>query len=500
MSLVKRLASTLLISAAALGALSPAWAEGTLKVALSSNLNTLDPAKTKIGDEYVVNFLVYSGLTTIDADGKLVPDLAESWTVSDDLKSWTFKLREGVKFHSGKDLEASDVKATIERIQNKETGSVARANFSIVTAITEVDKHTIKFDLSIPYAGFAELFADRQLRIVPADKLDKIATEPDGTGPFVFESFRPGQDVKLLKNENYYKDGQPKLDAIELRIMPEVAARVSAVSTGEVDLVWDMPPEGLQQIENNPDVTIDSVATSSWDGLILNNAHAPFDNPNVRQAISAGIDREAMVEFAVFGAGTPTLTMIPPGHPYHNDDIPLPKPDVDKAKQLLAEAGFPDGFEATLYVPSGRPPKERLGLAAREMLAQIGIKVDIQVVPWDSFISNIEGKAAFYVDGFYSRPAVDPSIFPWFHSTGSWNSTLWNYSNSEIDAVLDKARATTDEEERASLYKEFQRLAYENPPSVIPYVINHANAVRTNVKGFRSSPMMWLDLRETTVE
>ncbi|MGH0237082.1 ABC transporter substrate-binding protein [Sinorhizobium meliloti] len=500
MNALTRLVASVALSTIAISWATNASAEAVLKVALSSNLNTLDPAKTKIGDEYVVNFLVYSGLTGLGPDGKVVPELAESWSSTDDLKSWTFKLRSGVRFHSGRALEAEDVKATIERIKDKATGSVARANFGIVSGISVVDPLTIKFDLSIPYGGFAELFADRQVRIVPRDKLDTIAAHPDGTGPFKFDSFRPGQDVKLVKNPDYYTSGEPKLDGIELRIMPEAAARVSAVSTGEVDLVWDIPPEGTQQLAADPNVTIDTVATSSWDGLIMNNALAPFDNVKVRQAMDAVVDRKAMVEFALFGNGTPTLTMIPPGHPFYNTEIPFPAPDVEKAKQLLSEAGFPDGFSTTLYVPSGRPPKERLGVAAREMLATIGIKVDIQTVPWDKFISDIEGKAAFYVDGFYSRPAVDPSIYPWFHSAGSWNSTLWNYKNPEIDALLDKARAAATDEERAKLYKAFQVLAMSNPPSIIPYVVNHANAVRKNVKGFKSSPMMWLDLRQTTID
>lgn len=496
---ISRLVSSAVISAAAFGFAASAHADDVLKVALSSNLNTLDPAKTKIGDEYVVDFLVYSGLTGIGPDGKVVPDLAESWSSTQDQKSWTFKLRPDVKFHSGRALDAEDVKATIERIKDKAIGSVARANFTIVDTITVVDPLTIKFDLSIPYAGFPDLFADRQVKIVPRDKLDTIAAKPDGTGPFMFQEFKPGEDVKLVKNPNYFIKGEPKLDGVDLRIMPESAARVSAVSTGEVDLVWDIPPEGIQQLANNPDVTIDSVATSSWDGLIMNNAIAPFDNVKVRQAIDTAIDRKAMVEFALFGSGTPTLTPIPPTSPYYNKDIAFPQADVAKAKQLLSEAGFPSGFNTTLYVPSGRPPKERLGLAAREMLAAIGIKVDIQTVPWDKFISDIEGKAAFYVDGFYSRPAVDPSVYPWFNSAGSWNTTLWNYKNPKIDEVLDKARTATSEEERTTLYKQFQELTVVNPPSVIPYVVNHANAVRHRVHGFKSSPMMWLDLREVSL-
>ena len=150
-------------------------------------------------------------------------------------------------------------------------------------------------------------------------------------------------------------------------------------------------------------------------------------------------------------------------------------------------------------MPSGRPTRERLGVGAAEMLKAIGVKVDIQRVPWDKFIKEIEGKAAFYTDGFYSRPTLDTSIYPWYHSTGSWNTTLWNYKNPEMDKVLDAARAAKTGEERTKDYKEFQRIAVEQPAGIIPYVLNHTNAYRSNVKGFKSSPMMWLDLRETTV-
>jgi len=151
-------------------------------VCVSSNINTLDPAKTKIGEEYIQNFLIYSGVTEIDRDGKLKPDLAESWTASDDVKTWTFKLRKGVKFHHGREVDAEDVKATIERVIDKATGSVARVNFEIIDKIEVLDPQTIKFTLKIPYAGFAEILSDRQARVVPRDKLDTIGQEPRPDG------------------------------------------------------------------------------------------------------------------------------------------------------------------------------------------------------------------------------------------------------------------------------------------------------------------------------
>jgi peptide/nickel transport system substrate-binding protein len=491
-----------LASAATVTVLSlatPANAQGTLRVALPSNVNTLDPAKTKIGEEYIINFLVYSGLTELDAAGNAKPDLAESWTSSEDQKTWTFKLRKGVKFHDGREFNSEDAKATIARIMEPATGSTARVNFDIVSSIDTPDKYTVIFNLKIPYSGFADILGDRQTRVVPKDKLDTIANSPDGTGPFQLVEFKPGDRIELKKNPNYYVPGTPKLDGIVFRIMPETAARIAAIDTGAVDLVWDLPPEVIDQFKGSTKVVIDSVPTSSWDGLIMNAVQKPFDDVRVRHAISLAIDKKALVELSLFGHGAATHTMIPPSSPYFNDKIPF-KVDVAQAKKLLADAGFPNGFETILYVPSGRPTRERIGVGAAEMLKAIGVKVEIQRVPWDKFVKDIEGKAAFYSDGFYSRPTLDTSIYPWYHSTGSWNSTLWNYKNPEMDKILDAARAAKTDDERAKRYKEFQQLAVDQPAGVIPYVLNHTNAYRSNVKGFKSSPMMWLDLRQTTIQ
>jgi peptide/nickel transport system substrate-binding protein len=499
---MQRIATAILatLALAIVGGVAPATAQKVLNVAIASNLNTLDPAKTKIGEEYIINFLVFSGLTEIDRSGAVNPDLAESWEASPDQKVWTFKLRKGARFHSGREVDAEDVKVTIERIIDPATGSVARVNFSIIDKIEVLDPHTIRFTLKLSYAGFADIFGDRQARIVPRDKIATLASEPIGTGPFKFKSFRPGDRVELVKNPDYFIEGVPKLDAIVFRIMPESAAQIAALDTGEIDLVWNLPLEAIEQFKKNPNVEVDAIATSTWDGIIMNAAHKPFDDVRVRRAIAKAIDKKALVEFALFGNGTPTHTMISPAHPYFNKDLPIEGPDPAAAKRMLAEAGYADGFDVTIYVPVGRPTRERVGVAVREMLKPIGVKVDVQRVPWDKFINEIEGKAAFFVDGFYSRPTIDTSIYPWYHSSGSWNTTLWNYKNPEMDRVLDAARAARSDEERAKLYKEFQALAVNEPAGAIPYVLNHVNAYRKSVKNFESSPLMWLDLRQTTIE
>jgi peptide/nickel transport system substrate-binding protein len=482
-----------------LAASLPAAAKGTLRATLNTSLNQLYPAKATIGEEYIYNVLVFSGLVRITEDLKFQGELAERWESSDDLKTWTFYLRKGVKFHHGKELGAEDVITTFKMVADPATGSSARTHMDLVESFEAVDKHTVRFKLKIPYAGFAELMVERQLKIIPSDRLDKLATEPSGTGPFKFKSFTPGDKLELVKNPDYFEKGQPKLDAIVFRIMPENAARVAAIKAGSVDLVWNLPLESVDELKANPGLTVDSVPTSTWDGIVMNNKTKPFDDVRVRRAVLLALDKAQLAQFAVFGQGAPTHSPISPRHPYFNKQLSL-KPDVPQAKKLLAEAGYPNGFPIQLHVPVGRPTRERMGIAVQHMLKQVGIQVDVVRMPYNRFQTEVSGKAPFYMDGYFTRPTVDTSTYPWYHSTGSWNTRMWHFSSKRIDDLLDKARGTKDEKELAKLYQTFQQYAVEDVPGVIAYVMNFANAYRKNVKGFKTHPYLWLDLRNTSVE
>jgi len=483
----------------ALAAPLPAAAKGTLRATLNTSLNQLYPAKATIGEEYIYNVLVFSGLVRITEDLKFEGELAERWQVSDDLKTWTFYLRKGVKFHHGKELGAEDVIATFKLVADPATGSSARTHMDLVESFEALDKHTVRFKLKIPYAGFADLMVERQLKIIPSDRLDKLATEPSGTGPFKFKSFTPGDKLELVKNPDYFEKGQPKLDAIVFRIIPENAARVSAIRAGSVDLVWNLPLESVDELKGNTALTVDSVPTSTWDGIVMNNKTKPFDDVRVRRAVLLALDKAQLAQFAVFGQGAPTHSPISPRHPYFNKQLSL-KPDVAQAKKLLAEAGYPNGFPIQLHVPVGRPTRERMGIAVQQMLKQVGIQVDVVRMPYNRFQTEVSGKAPFYMDGYFTRPTLDTSTYPWYHSTGSWNTRMWHFSSKRIDELLDKARGTKDEKELAKLYQTFQEYAVEDVPGVIAYVMNFANAYRNNVKGFKTHPYLWLDLRNTTVE
>jgi len=475
-------------------------AQGTLRVALGTTLSQLDPAKTTIGDEYVYVHLVFNGLSRIDRDMTVKPDLAESWTASDDLKIWTFKLRQGVKFHHGRVLDANDVVATIKRILDPATGSRARTNLSMVDKVTAVDPQTVRFDLNISYAGFADVFADRQMRIVPKDKLNELSTNPIGTGPFRFKSWSPGDRLELVKNPDYFEQGLPKLDGVTLRILPESATRMVALESGAVDIVWSMPYESVEKFKNHPTARIDSVSTPTWDGVILNNARPPFNDVRVRQALALTVDKAAIVELALFGQGDPTFSPIPPSHPYFNRSLKFNPPDIAKAKKLLAEAGYPNGFDVSMQVPQEREQRVRVGVAVRDMARAAGIRINIERVPFASYTANVAGKAQMFVDGYFARPTIDTATYAFYHSTGSWNDQLWHYKDARIDQLLDEARKTNDEGARKAIFEKFQAIVEETVPGLVAYSAAHVNGVSKKVEGFRSTPMQWLELKRVSLK
>ncbi|MBX9701333.1 MAG: peptide transporter subunit: periplasmic-binding component of ABC superfamily, partial [Acetobacteraceae bacterium] len=335
---------------------------GTLRIAVSSNLRVLDPAKTTIGEEYMFNQLVFNGLTRMKEDMSVEPELAESWQYSEDLKTWTFRLRRGVRFHHGRAMTAEDVIATYRRVLDPATASPARTNYDMIQAMEAPDPHTVIFRLSYAYGGFADILSDRQVKIVPADRIEELAQNPSGTGPFRFRSYTPGDRVILARNAEYWEQGQPRLDGVELRILPEMAVRIAALQAGDLDVVWDLGPENLRQLKDARGIRTESVATASWDGAIMNNSIPPFNDVRVRQAFHLAVPKSDVVEAVLFGEGKPTISPIPPGHPFFAGDIRLPeRADVAGARRLLREAGHAGPVRVPLVIPVGRPVRERLG-------------------------------------------------------------------------------------------------------------------------------------------
>jgi peptide/nickel transport system substrate-binding protein len=362
------------------------------------------------------------------------------------------------------------------------------------------DNHTVVFKLAYPYGGFADILADRQAKIVPHDGFDSLATQPVGTGPFMFRSYTPGDRLVLVKNPNYFEPGKPKLAGIEIRIMPEMAVRVAALQAGDIDIVWDLGPENIRALKEVSAVRVESIPTATWDAAILNNAIKPFDDPRVRRAFHMAAPKQDVVQLVLFGEGAPTHSPIPPNHPFFNKDVPFqPKADVAGARALLAQAGYPRGIKLPIIVPVGRPLRDRLGVTLQQLLRPAGFELEVQRVPYARYSAEVSGKAPLFVDGYFARPTVDTATYPFLHSKGSWNERLWHYNDPRMDAALEAARLTGDPDKQKQHYLEMQAVLADNPVSYFAYTMNFACGYRNTVKGVATHPLRWFDLRDTTL-
>jgi peptide/nickel transport system substrate-binding protein len=475
-------------------------AEGTaIRVAYPAAVATLDPAKMRVGGlDYNYAYCVFSRLTTQDAKLQVLPDLATSWEATEDLKTWTFHLRPGVKFHNGKALDAADVVFTYTRLVDKAVGSVLRASLSAITKVEAIDPLTVKFTLSVPYADLAAVTAGYQAMIVSEAMMDTLTIKPIGTGPFRFVEYRPGDQLVLEKNPDYFLPGVPRIDRAFLRIIPEYTTAVAALESGSIDIVYDLPPEQQDHLKTSRVSRVDESPSGHWQGIIFNNAFKPFDDPRVREAFIKLIDKQAFTDIATFGHGSPTVSPIPPTHPYFRKDLLVP-PDIDGAKKLLADAGLGNGFPLEMYVPGSAPTLERLATAFRDVAKQVGVTVSLHMVPPDKFFAEMEGKVPFNADGFFGRATPNLMTYAWYHSSGSWNNTLWHYNNPEVDTLLDRARSTADKAEQAKLYGRFQEIIAKDGPGCVIYVENFACGVSNKVQGFKGSPLMWVDISNVTI-
>jgi len=471
----------------------------TICVAFPTPVATLDPAKFRAGGlEYNYALCVFSRLTQQDTKLQVLPDLATSWESTPDLKSWTFHLRPGVKWHDGEPFMADDVVFSYKRLQDKEVGSVLRANLEMVSSIEALDPQTIRFNLSIPYADLPAVAAGYQAMIVSEAAMDTLTTKPVGTGPFKFVEYRPGDQMTLEKNPDYFLPGIPKIDRAILRIIPEATTAVAGLDSGSLDIVYDLPPEQADRLKRSTVATVMEVPTGSWQGIIMHNQMKPFDDPRVRRAMIKLVDKAAVTDIATFGHGTPTVTPLPPTHPFFRKDIGL-GPGIAGAKKLLAEAGLGAGFPIEMYIPSADPAMERLATAFRDAAKQAGIIVSLRIAPQEKFYAEMEGKVPLNVDNFIGRTTPDLMLYPWYHSSGSWNNTLWHYSNPEVDKLLEAARITTDMAEQSKLYGRFQEIIADDGPGCVVYVKNFSCGVSKKVSGFSPSPLFLVDISTATV-
>ncbi|MEL7565180.1 MAG: ABC transporter substrate-binding protein [Dehalobacterium sp.] len=487
-------------------ALSPKHG-GILRNAYFAPTN-MDPAfYSTVPDEHIgrqyYDFLVF-------VDEKCQPDetrsLAEDWTADEEGKVWTFNLRQGVKFHDGKEFTSRDVKFTFDRLRDPNVGAATVGMYSNITDISTPDDYTVVFTLQNSNPDFLKDLNDYHAVIVDADNTD-FATNYNGTGPFMVESYIPEDRITFVRNPNYWmKDEEglplPYLDGMEFIFLSDPSAQVEALRSGQVDYLFYLPAEAVPTLKDNPDVVIHESPSSLSYVIRMRSDRAPANDVRVRQALKLGTDRNAILQGAIEGLGvTGRDTPVSPSYGEFYLDVPEPERDVEKAKQLLAEAGYPNGLTITLHTQEASPVPA-IATIWKEQMAEIGVTVDIQLVPSEVYYGaeNMWLEVDFAITDWGSRAYPQPYLDLAYVSTAQWNESHW--SDPELDELAALAAKEMDPAERARLYHEIQKIFIERGPVIVPFFKNNMWAASANLKGLKPTSYQGtaLDLRTVYFE
>ena len=475
---------------------------GKLVFATPSVKPGLDPARTSTGDGYMLTAMIFSNLTRVDADLNPQPQLAERWEPNADSSQWTFFLRKGVKFHNGREVVADDVVFSIKRILDPETASKGAKALGPIADIVAKDSHTVVFDLNGPYADLPLQLGNTFSRIIAKENLEEISNKPVGSGPFILKEYSPGNRAVLVRNPDYFEPGLPYLDEVHQVYIKEYAAQMSALKTGEVQIMYFAPVEIMPQLKDDPNIQVLQTSAPSFQPLVMNVTKKPFDDVRVRQALRYAMDRQAMMEAATGGFGTiGNDHPVSPISPWYDKEQPQRKQDVAKAKQLLAEAGYPNGIDIKLYTSTGRPGLEEAAVVAQQTLAESGFRVTIESVEiaklYRGVLPDIPEFAISH-NNWFGRPTIDETLTPYYFTKSNWNFS--KFSDPEVDKLLDQAKGSTDTAKRKALYAQVQAILLDRGPEVVPYFRNYVSAIRKEVKNYRLIPVQYVDLREVWLE
>jgi len=468
---------------------------GTLLVGYSTEPTSFDPPKAwSTMDWGTAAQLLYNGVYVFDENNVLVPDLAADMPeISDDGTVYTIRLKEGVLFHNGRELVAADVKYSLERNARPDSGTwnataplsnivggqaVIDGEAETAEGITVIDDHTIEFQLVEPDAYFITAFSLVTNFIVPSEEVEAhgedFSFNPVGTGPFMMSEWAPGERIVFERNPNYFVEGLPYLDGVVYEIGAEPEVSLLRFERGEIDVVADGIPAGeIARVATDPVLGEQFLNTNTYLTAFIgfNNATPPFDNPDVRKAIAMAINRDRLIQLSS-NAAKPTYDWYPRSH-YNcfSEDEPLYPYDPEAARQLLADAGFPDGFQVEGWFRVVRPWLSRIPEAVQQDLAEIGIEVELlqlETAVATEMLNN--GELPIFIQA-WGASFPDPFNFATeLFQTGSTYSERWGYSNPEADAIISAARQNTDPESRCEQWLQVQDMVMADLPA-IPFLV-----------------------------
>ncbi|MFD1885929.1 ABC transporter substrate-binding protein [Paenibacillus wenxiniae] len=492
-----------------------ASAGGTLIVGRGGDSAALDPAivtdgeSIKIAQQVFDPLLAYKSGTT-----EVEPALAESWQISDDGLTYTFKLRQGVKFHDGTDFNAEAVVFNFERWNDPKSkykfegdsfdyydSMFGPEGARIIASVKAVDDHTVEFKLNHPQAPFLQNLAMPPFSIASPTAVEKEGAEfksnPVGTGPFVFKEWKRSDSITLEKNPNYWQQGLPKMDQVIIRSIPDNTARFNALQNGEIDLMEDLSPDDLATLEGNSELQKFNRPPFNVAYIGFNLTKKPFDNAKVRVALNHAVDKKSIIDAFYAGQAEAAVNPIPPTLWGYNSNVKDYDYDLTKAKQLLAEAGFPNGIdqELTFYaMPVSRPympDGKKVAEVIQASFAQIGVKVNIQSPEWATYLDDLSKgeKDDLYMIG-WTGDNGDPDNFfyPLLDKDSIGGNNYSQYASEPFHKLLVQAQRETDQDARAKLYEQAQVIVKEDAPWIPLVHSTPLLAASAKVKGYTPSP------------
>ena len=467
---------------------------GELVFGLSTEPPDLDPQISKGTAARTVKLQVYRGLVSFHKGGEIIMDLAESVEQPDDV-TYIFSLRDNANWHNGAPVTADDVKFSIERILDPEVGAGTRTQLSIIDSVEVIDEKTVQIALSQPTAAFMSLLAIAESAIVSKDWIEAgndPANDMMGSGPFKFVEREKGVRIVLEKNSEYYREGYPKLDKITFIPYRDENLRVTALKTGDVDLIEYVPWKDMVAIDADASLTLETTV-GPFMYLIFNPEREPFDNPLVRKAIGYAIDRQGVIDAAFVGRGSELFGLpVPENSWLYNEELTnFWSYDPDKAKEMLAEAGYPDGFTAKLLSTATYDMHEQTAVVVADSLSKIGIEVELVLPEWGARVE--QGNAADYDFAVMGSGAaiIDPDWLTAYYSIeGIQYGRVPNWQNDEVDSLLSEAASAQDQDERIALYQQFAQIALEEAPYVWLTWREQGYAYQSSITGFENIPFL----------
>ena len=461
---------------------------GTLRVGVQGDPTELDPHLVVLDAASLIVDLVYDGLVHEDAALVPQPALAESWEVSADGTVYTFALRSGVTFHNGRALVADDVVYSFERVMNPDTASPWVSYTEGITKVEAPDDATVVFTLAAPDASFLAKLCRRGLSVVPKEEVEKhgdLKQVMVGTGPFTFTEYVPNSSITLGKSAAYWEEGKPYLDGLEIQIIPEDTARTTALVSGTVDFIEFVPHKDIPLVQKEPRLMLAGDQATNLRWIVFNLRREPFDNVDFRRAVARGIDRQPIIDTAVFGYGKPLLGLYPAGYwaGYQGD---IPDADPDGAAAALGELTLPEGFRPQILTWGQYQFLSDTSVVVQEQLRQMGIESDIDPQENAIYLEKYFG-GDFDIAVMGAAGYIDPNDFlQQSLGTGETNNAA-GYSNPELDALLAQGLEEQAQAARAEIYQQAQQLVIDDAPWIALYTSNTYEGMLMGVRGFEHS-------------